>query len=104
MPYLLIRSCICIQIDDTYVFSAGSKKGNKRNQYELYIENTVKDTERIELEKEKLTKEVEVLEAKRAKLVIETEKLKSERDMVEMQKIYYQLKIQQEFGMTISDP
>ena len=85
-------------------FSAGSKKGNKRSQYELYIENTVKDTERIELEKEKLTKEVEVLEAKRANLVIETEKLKSERDMVEMQKIYYQLKIQQEFGITISDP
>ena len=44
-----------------------------------------------------------MLEAKRAKLVIETEKLKSERDMVEMPKVYYQLKIQQEFGMTISD-
>ena len=86
------------------IFSAGSKHGKKRSQHDLTMDNTVKDTERIQLEKQKLTKEIEVLKAKRAKLVVETAKLKSERNTIELKKIYYQLKIQQEFGITISDP
>ena len=64
----------------------------------------MKDTERIELEKEKLAKEIEVLKVKRAKLIVETAKLKSERSTFEKKKLYYQFKIQQEFGITISDP
>ena len=91
-------------VDTLVFFSAGSKHGKKRSQHDLTMDNTMKDTERIELEKEKLAKEIEVLKVKRAKLIVETAKLKSERSTFEMKKLYYQFKIQQEFGITISDP
>ena len=51
---------------------------------------------------EKLDKEMAVLDAKKAKLELQQEKLKSERDCIEIQKIYYTLKVQAEYGITIN--
>ena len=74
----------------------------KRSQQALTLKNTVKDTERIEKEMQKLDKEMAVLDAKKAKLEHQQEKLNSERDCIEIQKIYYTLKIQSEYGITIN--
>ena len=74
----------------------------KRSQQALTLENTMKDTERIEEKMQKLDKEMCVLDAKKAKLVLQQEKLISERDCIELQKIYYTLKIQSEYGITIN--
>ena len=54
------------------------------------------------LESRKIEKEIEMLEAKKIKLEIETAKLKSERETWKAKKIYYQLKIQNDFGMNIA--
>ena len=43
-----------------------------------------------------------VLDAKKANLELQQEKLKSERDCIKIQKIYYALKIQSEYDITIN--
>ncbi|XP_067659157.1 uncharacterized protein [Haliotis asinina] len=72
------------------------KKSRKqrRNQAEATYENTIEDTKRIKLEQRKLELEIQMLEKNQ-------KKLDSEIQLLHVKSVYYQLKMNAEFGVSL---
>ncbi|XP_046378000.2 uncharacterized protein LOC124150120 [Haliotis rufescens] len=83
-------------IDEQDIPAKDKKTGRKRKrtQAEATYDNTIQDTERIKLEQRKLKLEIEVLEKNQKKLDIEIQ-------MLQRKSVYYQLKMNAEFGVSL---
>ncbi|XP_046571010.1 myb/SANT-like DNA-binding domain-containing protein 4 [Haliotis rubra] len=82
------------QENDSDVIKKSRKQ--RRNQAEATYHNTIEDTKRIKLEQKKLQMEIEML-AKNQK------KLDSEIQLLHVRSIYYQLKMNAEFGVSLEN-
>ncbi|XP_048242439.1 uncharacterized protein LOC124124876 [Haliotis rufescens] len=83
-------------IDEQDIPAEDKKTGRKRKrtQAEATHDNTIQDTERIKLEQRKLKLEIEVLEKNQKKLDIEIQ-------VLQRKSVYYQLKMNAEFGVSL---